>query len=478
MTDLAETEIDMIFAESPRDGDFALSTASKADREFADLLERGLGIGAAPHTLDAFAEACRARANALGVLESDYVRMLSTGGPAARAEWMAVAPAIVVGETFLFRDAQLWQLVETTLMPGLTAHGGPVWMWSAGCSTGEEAYTLALLAHRAFGPDGYRVVGTDINPKAIAAARVGVYGQWSLRGVSPVRRVTLCAGGAQTVRVPEDVKALVRFETHNLNDAANYPPSGMSSFELVVCRNVLIYMTQAAREAIVQRLAACVSPGGVLILGHGEAAGFAVGDLIPERYEAGVVFRKPAVTTIRIASPPAAPARKAKTDRAQDRKHVAKTPPTARANTEISRKTAPDKNRCRVLLAEAMAAANAGKMEEAERHAAAAIAAEPIDPEPHVLAGALFMARGALREAETELRRALFLDPVFVPALWQVGNLYGMTNRKRQAIFAFARALAQLEGAPAETEALPFDHLTVGELTTLLRAEIGEHVDA
>ncbi|HLJ85156.1 MAG TPA: CheR family methyltransferase [Candidatus Eremiobacteraceae bacterium] len=474
---MAETEIDLILAESPRDGDFALSTASKADRDFSDLLERGLGLGAAPHTLDAFTEACRARANALGVLESDYVRILSSGGPAARAEWMAVAPAIVVGETFLFRDAQLWQLVETTLMPGLAALGGPVWMWSAGCSTGEEAYTLALLAHRAFGPEGYRVIGTDINPKAIAAARVGVYGQWSLRGVSPVRRVTLCAGGAQTVRVPEDVKSLVRFETHNLNDAANYPPNGMGLFELIVCRNVLIYMTQAAREAIVQRLAACVSPGGVLILGHGEAAGFAVGDLIPERYDAGVVFRKPAVSAVRIA-PPAVPPRKPKTERAHDRKHIARAPQPAHVAAEIAHKPTPDKNRCRLLLAEAMAAAKAGKMEEAERHATAAIAAEPIDPEPHVLAGALLMARGALREAETELRRALFLDPVFVPALWQVGNLYGMTNRKRQAIFAFARALAQLEGAPAEAEALPFDHLTVGELTTLLRAEIGEHVDA
>ncbi len=468
----------MILAESPHDGDFVLSTGSKADRAFADLLERGLGIGAAPHTLDAFAEACRSRASALGVLESEYMRMLANGGPAARAEWMAIAPAVTVGETFLFRDAQLWQLVESTLLPRLASTGGPVWMWSAGCSTGEEAYTLALLAHRRYGDDGYRVIGTDINPKAIAAARVGVYGQWSLRGVAPERRVSLCIGGAQTVRVPEDVKSCVRFETHNLNDASNYPPAGMNTFELVVCRNVLIYMTASARDEIVNRLAACVSPGGILILGHGEAAGLVVGDLVAERYDAAVVFRKPATPVVRPAPAPAPHVRKPKAVQSHDRKHAEKRSAIVHLPAESARKPSPDRERCRALLADATTAANLGKMDEAERHAIAAIAAEPIDPEPHVLVGALLMARGALSEAEVELRRALFLDPVFVPALWQVGNLYGMTNRRRQALFAFARALAQLEGAPAETEALPFDHLTVGELTTLLRAEIGEHVDA
>ena len=65
-----------------------------------------------------------------------------------------------------------------------------------------------------------------------------------------------------------------------------------------------------------------------------------------------------------------------------------------------------------------------------------------------------------------------------MPALWQIGNLYGITERKRQAVFAFARALTQLEGLPPETEALPFDNLSVGELTILLRAELGERVEA
>jgi len=147
------------------------------------LLERGLGLTPTPHMLTAFIEQSRLRARGLGIQDQAYMRLLEMGGPAARAEWMAVAPGLVVGETFLFRDVQLWNLIERTILPELAALAKPMWLWSAGCSTGEEAYTLAIVARRICGGDGARILATDVNPKAIAAARVGVYGQWSLRGV-------------------------------------------------------------------------------------------------------------------------------------------------------------------------------------------------------------------------------------------------------------------------------------------------------
>ena len=471
----------------PESGDLELLAATpKADYALGNLLEAGLGIAPTPHCLDAFSEACRTRANTLGLLESDYFSLLAHGGNAARAEWMAVAPAVVVGETFLYRDAQLWQLVESVLFPGIKSLARPIWLWSAGCSTGEEAYTLALTAHRVFGKDGYRVLGTDVNPKAVAAARVGAYGQWSLRGVSDDRREALAVTGAQTVRVPEEVKSAVRFETQNLVDESSYAATGMATFELVMCRNVLIYMSHAARANVIAHLAACVSPGGVLILGHGEAAGLDIGNLVAERHPAGVVYRRPLgfapwIPVPEKPQPAPKPVHKrpAKAVRPPLRKTA--TPSIDLARTAIAnrqvQKPKPNAERARALLADAMRAAHAGKMEDAERHALDAMRAEPLDPEPHVLVAALFMARGAMRDAESELRRALFLDPVYVPALWQAGNLYGITNRKRQAVFAFARALTQLAGMPADAVALPFDKLTVGELSTLLRAEVGEHVD-
>ncbi|HET9342679.1 MAG TPA: CheR family methyltransferase [Candidatus Eremiobacteraceae bacterium] len=463
------------------------------------LLERGLGLTPTPHMLNAFIEQSRLRARGLGIQDQAYMRLLEMGGPAARAEWMAVAPALVVGETFLFRDAQLWSLIERTILPELAALAKPTWLWSAGCSTGEEAYTLAIVARRVCGADGARILATDVNPKAIAAARVGVYGQWSLRGVDKERREGLAVNGTQTVRVHDDVKSMVRFETHNLNDQAAYPPHGMQSFELIVCRNVLIYMSHGARAKVVANLASLVSPGGVLILGHGEAAGMNVGDLLVERHDAGVIFRRPVMPHQYLRETPVEPPRpkKASVPKKKTASRTVSIPVRGGQTAAVDRKgrplhgdvakgrsanavdVEPRKNeKARELVATAIKHARAGKLDAAERSAVAAIAADSLDPEPHVLYAALLMARNSLKEAETELRRALFLDPVFVPALWQIGNLYGITERKRQAAFAFARALTQLEGLPPETEALPFDNLSVGELTTLLRAELGERAEA
>jgi len=472
------------------------------------LLEHGLGLTPTPHMLNAFIEQSRLRARGLGIQDQAYMRLLEMGGPAARAEWMAVAPALVVGETFLFRDAHLWELIERSILPELAALAKPVWLWSAGCSTGEEAYTLAIVARRVCGVDGARILATDVNPKAVAAARVGVYGQWSLRGVDKERREGLTVNGTQTVRVHDDVKAMVRFETHNLNDQAAYPPHGMQSFELIVCRNVLIYMSHGARAKVVANLASLVAPGGVLILGHGEAAGMNVGDLIVERHDAGVIYRKPVLphqymtAADLIPMPPPRP-KKATTSKRKTTNRTVSIPVRGGKAAAVDHKGRPLQGRplqreiasnsttigaigekprsnekCRELVATAIKHARAGKLDAAERAAVSAIGVDSLDPEPRVLYAALLMARGALKEAESELRRALFLDPVFVPALWQIGNLYGITERKRQAAFAFARCLTQLEGLPPETEALPFDNLSVGELTTLLRAELGERVEA
>ncbi|HXW50595.1 MAG TPA: CheR family methyltransferase [Candidatus Acidoferrales bacterium] len=454
--------------------------ASVEDRLSA-LLEHGLGLAPTAQNLEAFAEQCRYRAAGLDISEPAYYDLLASGGPSARTEWIALSPVLTVGETFLFRDTALWKLIERTLLPDLAKLTRPLWLWSAGCSTGEEAYTLAIAARRAIPDHSFSVLGTDVNPKAIAAARVGVYTQWSLRGVEPTQLDGLIISGTQTVRVHDDVKRETRFETHNLLDEKAYPPSGLSSFECIVCRNVLIYMTVPARAKVIERLSSCLTPGGVLILGHGEATGVMLGDLIVERHDAGVVYRKPLGPAAVKLAPPKTATRKPS---ARTKEGNRTTRPLPRAKSapkavESKPELVEDRSeRCRSLLAVAARQARAGQADTAERNAALAMAANPLDPEPHVLLAALYAARDAFKQAETALRRALFLDPACIPALWQLGTLYRITDRNRQAAITFARLLARLEGLPPDQEALPFDNLTVLELTTLLRAALGEPAGA
>src|SRR5579872_1064569 len=449
--------------------------ASMEDRLSA-LLEMGLGLAPTATNLVAFAEQCRHRAAGLDISEAAYYDLLASDGASARTEWMALSPVLTVGETFLFRDTALWKLIEKTLLPDLAKLTHPLWLWSAGCSTGEEAYTLALAARRALPHRGFSVLGTDVNPKAIAAARVGVYTQWSLRGVEPTQLDGLLISGTQTVRVHDEVKRETRFETHNLLDERAYPPHGLTSFECIICRNVLIYMTLPARAKIIAGLASCLSPGGVLILGHGEATGVALGELVVERHDAGVVYRKP----LAVAAPKTiqkAPARKPNA-RAKDGSRVARPVHRPKHNPKAAetRPAQPEDRaeRARALLAVAARQARAGQVDAAEHNAALAMSANPLDPEPQVLLAALYAARDAFKQAETALRRALFLDPACIPALWQLGTLYRITDRNRQAALTFARLLARLEGLPPDQEALPFDDLSVQELSTLLRAALGE----
>jgi chemotaxis protein methyltransferase CheR len=455
--------------------------ASPEDRVSA-LLEHGLGLAPTADNLTAFLEQCRHRSQGLGISESAYIDLLASGGPSARTEWMALSPVLTVGETFLFRDTALWQLIEKTLLPGLAKLTRPLWLWSAGCSTGEEAYTLSIVARRALPKGAFSVLGSDVNPKAVEAARVGVYTQWSLRGVEHAHLDGLMISGTQTVRVHDDVKASVRFDTHNLLDPAAYPPAGMSSFECIVCRNVLIYMTAGARAKVIESLASCLTPGGVLVLGHGEATGVPLAGLVVERHDAGVVYRKPLYPVVAAAVRPvkAAPKRTAaKPSHAPKASRTVARARPAHRPVEAKPANAPGENaeRAAALLATAVRQARTGQTDTAERNAALAMAANPLDPEPHVLLAALLAARDAFKQAETALRRALFLDPASIPALWQLGTLYRMTNRDRQAAYTFARLLARLEGLPPDREALPFDNLTVHELTTLLRAALGEQSD-
>ncbi|MBV8163399.1 MAG: methyltransferase domain-containing protein [Candidatus Eremiobacteraeota bacterium] len=455
---------------------------SSQTERLSALLERGLGLAPTATNVDAFLEQCRHRAAGLGIRDDAYFDLLEAGGPSARTEWMALSPVLTVGETFLFRDAALWRLVERTLLPELARLTRPLWLWSAGCSTGEEAYTLAIVARRALGANAFTVLGSDVNPKAVAAARVGVYTQWSLRGVDHDRLDDLITSGTQTVRVHDDVKAHVRFDTHNLNDPNAFPPAGMSSFECIICRNVLIYMTHGAREKVIERLASCLTPGGVLVLGHGEAQGIVTQGLVIERHDAGIVYRKPLQPTS-IKERPSQPKATARKPAARPA-HAPRTSKAVLKTRSAHKPAAPpveapiDAERARRLLDEAVLQARSGKADAAERIAASAMAANPLDPEPHVLLAALFAARDAFKQAEAALRRALFLDPACIPALWQMGTLYRLTNRDRQAAYTFARLLARLEGLPPDREALPFDNLTVNELTTLLRAALGEPADA
>ncbi|HEX6834974.1 MAG TPA: protein-glutamate O-methyltransferase CheR [Polyangia bacterium] len=200
----------------------------------------------------------RERATALGVSDEDYV----TRAAADAAELDRLIELLRVGETRFFRHrAQLAALAERVL-PTLRS---PVAAWSAGCASGEEAWTLAmLLAERGVGFD---VWATDLSAAALARARQGRYAAARVEAdVPPALRARYFRRIGDDDVINDRLRAHVRFDAHNLLAA-----TGGRELDLILCRNVLIYFDEARRAEVVARLVRALKPGGWLVVGYSEA---------------------------------------------------------------------------------------------------------------------------------------------------------------------------------------------------------------
>ncbi|MBI3759002.1 MAG: protein-glutamate O-methyltransferase CheR, partial [Deltaproteobacteria bacterium] len=163
-------------------------------------------------------------------------------------------------------------------------------IWSAGCSTGQEAYTLAMLANEAVLPMftwGAQILGTDISPTVIETARAGVYPKARLDTMPASMRARYFDDLGAQLRVKETLKRLVTFRQHNLRE--NFPAE---RFDVIFCRNVMIYFTRQEQIRLAQRFAERLAPEGFLFIGHSESLqGLGVG-LKMRLHNGGVAYQK------------------------------------------------------------------------------------------------------------------------------------------------------------------------------------------
>jgi chemotaxis protein methyltransferase CheR len=205
----------------------------------------------------------QARMTALGVDPARYLELVRAGHGAS--ELIELIEAVRVGETRLFRHRSQVTALGEIVVPALRARGRrTVKVWSVGCAAGEEAYTLAIVLAGHLPGVSLSVLATDVSADALEVARAARYPAAALDDVpAEWRDGFVIEGGVAQVR-PE-IAALVRFERKNLADAEQ--PRG---FDLVWCRNVLIYFTPPARRRAVEKLVAALEPGGFLFVGYSE----------------------------------------------------------------------------------------------------------------------------------------------------------------------------------------------------------------
>lgn len=199
---------------------------------------------------------------------TDYVRYLR--GDRGEAELGEAIDLVTVNETYLLREEpQLRAFAEE----GVALLGNPrrLSIWSAGCSTGEEVYSIAisLLETSRVGAAEIRVVGTDVSRRCIQAARRGVFGASSFRAVTDATRRRWFHERSDGFHAVDELKRTVHFSHLNLLDRGKVALIG--TVDAIFCRNVLIYLEDAARDRIVGTFHDVLAPGGLLLLGHSES---------------------------------------------------------------------------------------------------------------------------------------------------------------------------------------------------------------
>lgn len=238
---------------------------------FRDLVRRKLGLEHDDNRLAELAEVLRQRLDATGARDVETYARLADGGD----ELQALIARLTVGETYFFRNADHFRALAEHVLPERVRRGAGqrrLRVLSLGCATGEEPYSIAILLRDRFHEVeswDLELWGVDVNRASLARAAAAHYTAWALRA-TPAELVARWFHPAGRDHVLDDrVRGMVHFVEHNLADPAA-PWWGADRWDLVLCRNVLMYLTPGLRAAVLERLAAAIAPDGYLFLGHAE----------------------------------------------------------------------------------------------------------------------------------------------------------------------------------------------------------------
>lgn len=219
------------------------------------------------------------RLNELGLSTfEDYYFYLMLGNEKAKRELLNLYDVITTNETSFFRNSEqldaFREITEREYLKNGKDHSFELRIWSAGCSTGEEPYTLAIilleiLEKRKKNPS-FSIYATDLSPKALESAKRGIYSEYSMRNVDEsIKQKYFIQTEKNSYMIKEEVKRYVKFGFMNLVDWDAY--NLYRNMDIIFCRNVLIYFDDKAKTKVIEKLYECLKPGGFLILGYAEA---------------------------------------------------------------------------------------------------------------------------------------------------------------------------------------------------------------
>lgn len=442
----------------------------------------------------------------IGVAKPDTFVTLTAQDGAVFDDLMA---EVTIGETYFFRESGHFDLLRGEILPGFRRmHGDerPFRAWSAGCSTGEEPYSLAIVLREAGLP--FDVVGTDVSRARLAAARRGEYRRWSFRGVPETTIERYFRRTAEdTFVLSPDVRRDVDFRYLNLKSDC-YPsmPSGVWGMDFIFCRNVLIYFDRDTIAYVAASMMATLAEGGWIILGATDPPLNEYVACTVVQTQSGLAYRRPgAVASRRPPHPPARvtpvpappplpppatpkpaapkpePVATSGITRAMDAAVTAPVVASARdayakrdyeraidivAPLAASRRATPDD-----LVVYIRALANVGRLDDAGRVCALALDQFRDNAELHYLHAILVAQSGHHAESARAAKRALYLDRDMTVGHLALGNALLRAGDTAGARRAFGAAERTLRALPVDA-VVPFsDNEPAGRLLEMTRVQ-------
>lgn len=434
----------------------ALSDPLASLREF---VEARLGLRFPPERQSDLERGVKATAAELGFGDPRECALwlLSPGATARGLE--ALAGNLTIGETYFFRDPKAFQALETIVLPDLISGSATppkrLRIWSAGCCTGEEPYSIAISVVRALRRrDECRVsiLATDLNTRFLRKAEAGIYKAWSFRGMPDALKARHF-----TEREPGEfeldpaIRGLVKFTHLNLVEDA-YPAvlNDTHAMDVIFCRNVLMYFAPETAQRVLEKLHAALTPNGWLVTSATDTSPQMLALFTRAEIEGVSIYRK-------------------------RERHAASEPPplafTLESGPELPAAVLESATPPEDLAEQTRVLADRGQFAEALEACDRALEIDKTRPADHYLRAMILQEQGALEEAARSLKRALFLDGDFVLAHWALGNLRQRQGRMEEAARSHQIARDLLRGQDAGAVLPESGGMAAGHLLALLSNE-------
>ncbi|MGZ8945141.1 MAG: CheR family methyltransferase [Methylococcaceae bacterium] len=411
--------------------------------------------------------------------EADYYQLLLRFNRielACEAEQLSLG--LTTGETYFFRDHGQIELLSQHILPELIERNRAerrLRIWSAGCSSGEEPYSLAMLLDELdedLSNWQVLILGTDINPEAIVKARQGHYSDWSFRQVSEHYRQHYFQLIKTNWALKSHIRQRVNFRQLNLVTEP-FPNADICQMDLILCRNVFIYFEAGMVSQIANKITATLVEGGYLMTGHGELYTHQLGELRTRVFPNSIVYQK---AKFPHRQPPLAidPSQKP----AQPLQSLSGKAKTVPPKTDVARPKAvnPPSERIAqsVTIQDAWIYANQGQLEQARLCCDKLIVQNSLDHHPYYLFALLAQEQGEFEEAKALLKKVLYLAPGFISAYLELGDIYTKENNPALARKMWSSVRNLLQQLPQDANIEMFGDSTAADILKFVEKRLNE----